>query len=139
MSAAITGAEKCKIYELLNAIDDTAAAITNGFSVVLAISDLNIKTQIDAKILALGNDEIDRVRVILGEYDNVAFDTGSMENGSAGNVSGLSQSAGMDVMNLRQKMLTYIPVMSYAESIKRRNDTNSQASSPSTSIPFLRG
>ena len=137
--AAITSDEKCLIYELLGAIDDTDAQIHNGFSVMLAVSNLGVKTQCDAKIAALGDAEIRRIRVILAEYSQCCFDTGSMEGGSAGNLSGQNEDSLRDIQRLRQLMLTYIPVMSYAESLNQRNDTKLAAGPASSSVAFSRG
>ncbi len=135
---AYTDYESCLIYELLGAIDDSEALITNGFSVMLAISDLTVKTCIDTKLAAHTDAKKIRVREILAEYKPSAFDTGSVEAGTAGNLAGVNESAEKDLVRLRQLLLVHVPVMTYAESVKQRNDTKI-ASGNSSGVPFSRG
>lgn len=141
MSAPLTGKETCYLYELMAAIDDTAAYITNGFSVMLAITDMSIKPQIDAKIATFTDDQIDCVREIINEYLALRFDVSEIAGGTAGNQTGLNTSSAAAVANLRMKILSYIPVMTYWQNQQRRNDApqNSMQGASSAGIAFRRG
>lgn len=143
MSAPITAAESIKIYELLNVINDTQADIHNGYAIMLAVSNLSVKTAVDEKIAALDNAQIDRVRELLAEYDNLAFDTSELQNATLGNMTGINYSAQKAIYNLGVLLHTNIPVMTYARSLLRKDDQNqlqSQAApSRGSGISFNRG
>lgn len=133
---ALTPAEILSCFELLQAFWSDTGSVTDGFGIQLSLTELDaLKSDITTRLDALDADAVLKVRAIVLRYDVIASSTMSIEGGSTGNVSGVTIKMEELIARLRQRLLTYVPVMHIADAIKqKRGPIGSQGAQ----IPFMR-
>jgi hypothetical protein len=128
--AALTQFQRASLFEALRAFwSGEDAAVTNGFGIVLTVSQLDtlknlINSKIDAIVADTDTTANDKLVELADEWDEVASCAVELNNASVGSISGITISSDRIKDNIRQRLATYLEVFHMRDAIKIRNAEN---------------
>ena len=127
---ALTTAQKIRVFECLeitygpgdsqNANVNTAT-IHNNYGITLTLTEMN--TLRDAVLTYLGTLDASvetEIVALIAKWDAVRLSTVQLQDGSAGEASGVTLNPNDQRARVRTLMQVYVPVLDIAQSIKRR-------------------
>ncbi len=128
---ALSLAERASIFEMLSAFwGAESASITNGYGIVLTLSDLNILTaDINRRmdVIDLDATAVTKVQALVVKWDCIASEDVEIQAGNVGDISGVTYSTKSARARIRDVMHTYIPVMHMAQAVQRRKGPEEEA------------
>lgn len=132
---ALTDAQKCSVYEILNISQVDTASLHNGFGVSLTLSDMDtLKDEVTTRITALTSAQETKVVALISAWDAIYLNVGKIEGGSVGGVAGTSYSFEEARMRIREALYIYIPIFHMIDAIKRRK--NQSINGASSFVPI---
>lgn len=131
----LTEDEINQCFEILQVINADSAEVHNGFGITLYISNLDVlMNQVRARLTALSDSKVCAIRAILCSYAPYRFNFTTIEGGSAGSTSGISDNPAVARAGLKVILQSYIPDFHIAEAKARNLNTQS---TPSAAVPIL--
>lgn len=127
MATPLTGAERASCHECMRSFwaIDTTATVTNGFGIVMTLSDLDkLQADIDARLNTISADDTacTKVRALVAQWDAIATASIKIVNGNiGGSISGVSLSSDDIKAEIREVLGTYLHVYHQKVAIGRRN------------------
>lgn len=137
MSDELTSAERASCFECVSGFwAGATATVTNGYGVMLSISDLaTLTNDINSRLDAIALDATARAKIkaLVVRWDVIAGQFFEF-SGNIGDVSGVTTSSEKMKDAIRAQMETYLHVFHMIDGIKRRNGERNHPASVSFSI-----
>lgn len=123
--AALSLPERASVFEILRAFwEGSTATVTNGYGLMLTISDLETVTNgINSRLDDIESDDTatEKIRDLVEDWDEIASTQVQLNNSTVGSISGITISSDAIKENIRQRLGTYLQVFHMFDAIKRRN------------------